>query len=167
MADWPEFNPRPIIKLLTARGVDFVVIGGYAAVLHGSPRITQDLDICYATDSANLAVLGRALTDMAARLAGVDEDLPFVADDRTLARVQLLTLMTDLGKLDVMTTPAGAPPYERMRDRADRFELDGVLVRVANIPDLISMKTAAGRKRDLADVEELEAIQRLQSGETG
>lgn len=165
MAEWPEFNPRPIIQLLTARGVDFVVIGGYAAVLHGSPRITQDLDLCYATDRPNLHVLGRALTDMHARPAEIDEDVPFVADERTLARVRLLTLITDLGKLDVMTSPAGAPAYELLRNRADRFELDGVLVRVAAVRDLLAMKRAAGRKKDLADVEELEAIQRL-AGET-
>jgi predicted nucleotidyltransferase len=163
MADWPDFRPRPIIQLLTARGVDFVVIGGYAAVLHGSARVTRDLDVCYATDAANLAVLGRALTDMNARPAGVDEDVPFVADARTLARVELLTLVTDLGRLDVMTAPAGAPPYGRMRDRADRYDLDGLLVRVAAIPDLVAMKRAVGRKRDLADIEELEAIQRLRA----
>jgi predicted nucleotidyltransferase len=161
MVDWPPFRPRPIIQLLTARGVDFVVIGGYAAVLHGSPRITRDLDICCATDAANLSVLGRALTDMNAQPAGVDEEVPFVADERTLARIEVLTLVTDLGKLDVMTRPKDAPPYVRMRDRAERYDLDGVLVRVAAIPDLLAMKRAAGRKKDLADVEELEAIERL------
>ena len=161
MADWPRFKPQPLIQLLTGRGVDFVVIGGYAAVLHGSPRITRDLDVCYATEPVNLRVLGRALTDMNARPAGVDEDVPFVADARTLARMQMLTLVTDLGRLDLMTPPKGAPPYARMRDRAERYDLDGVLVRVAAIPDLVKMKRAAGRKKDIADVEELEAIQRL------
>jgi hypothetical protein len=161
MVEWSPFKPRPIIQLLTAHGVDFVVIGGYAAVLHGSPRITRDLDICYAMDAANLAVLGRVLTDMNAQPAGVEDEVPFVADERTLARVQLLTLMTDLGRLDLMTLPKGAPRYARMRERSDRFDLDGVLVHVAAIPDLIAMKKAVGRKKDLADVEELAAIQRL------
>ena len=165
MTAWAEFNPRPIIQLLTARGVDFVVIGGYAAVLHGSPRITQDLDICYSPDSANLSVLGRALTDMNARPSGVEDELPFAADERTLARVELLTLETDLGKLDVMISPSGAPAYERLRASADRFDLDGILVRVASIADLLAMKRAAGRPKDLGDVEELEAIARLRDRE--
>ena len=163
MADWPDFRPRAILQLLTARGVDFVVIGGYAAVLHGSPRVTQDLDICFATDPENLSVLGRVLVDLNARLAGVEDDVPFRADARTLANITVLTLVTDLGKLDVMTMPSGAPPYPTMRDRADRFDLDGLLVRVASIPDLVAMKLAAGRTKDLADVDELTAIERLRN----
>ena len=161
MTNWVDFNPAPVIQLLTGRGIDFVVIGGIAAVLHGSPRVTQDLDICYSTEKANLAALGRALVDMNGRLYGVKEDVPFVPDERTLARVELLTLQTDHGKLDLMTHPAGAPSYTRLRAHAETYDLSGVLVRVAGIMDLIAMKQAAGRAKDLADVEELEAIEQL------
>jgi predicted nucleotidyltransferase len=161
VTDWAEFNPGPVIQLLTGRGIDFVVIGGIAAVLHGSPRVTQDLDICYSTDKANLSALGRALVDMNARLFGVKEDVPFVPDERTLARVELLTLQTDHGKLDLMTHPSGAPSYARLRANAETYDLGGILVRVAGIADLIAMKQAAGRAKDLADVEELAAIEQL------
>jgi predicted nucleotidyltransferase len=161
MTNWVEFNPAPVIQLLTGRGIDFVVIGGIAAVLHGSPRVTQDLDVCYSTEKANLAALGRALVDMNARLYEAKEDVPFVPDERTLARVELLTLQTDHGKLDLMTHPAGAPSYTRLRSHAETYDLGGVLVRVAGITDLIAMKQAAGRAKDLADVEELEAIEQL------
>jgi predicted nucleotidyltransferase len=158
---WPDFKPRAILQLLTARGVDFVLVGGYAAVLHGSPRATQDLDVCYATDEANLKALARVLADMQARLFGVEEDVAFVADDRTLARVELLTLQTDFGKLDLMTHPTGAPSYRKLRSRADSYDLGGFVVRVASIEDLVAMKAAAGRLKDLADVAELETIERL------
>lgn len=161
MTAWAPFRPRAILQLLTARGVDFVVVGGYAAVLHGSARITQDLDVCYETDRANLDVLGRALVDANARLHGVDEDVPFVPDGRTLARTQLMTLMTDLGKLDLMTAPDGAPSYERLRREALGVDLGDHLVRIASIADLLSMKRAADRPKDRADVAELEAIDRL------
>ncbi len=161
MNDWAPFRPRAILKLLIARGVDFVVVGGYAAVLHGSPRITQDLDVCYAIDQANLGVLGRALVDTNARLYGIHEDVPFVPDGRALARVQLLTLMTDLGKLDLMPAPDGAPAYERLRRNAAAMDLGDYLVRIASIEDLLSMKRAADRPKDRADVVELEAIDRL------
>ncbi len=161
MTGWAPFRPGAILQLLTARGVDFVLVGGYAAVLHGSPRITQDLDICYATDQANLDVLGRALVDANARLFGVEEDVPFVPDGRTLARTQLMTLMTDLGKLDLMTSPDGVSTYEGLRRGATAVDLGDYMVHIASIEDLLSMKRAADRPKDRADVVELEAIDRL------
>ncbi|MGH2743229.1 MAG: nucleotidyl transferase AbiEii/AbiGii toxin family protein [Gammaproteobacteria bacterium] len=164
MTAWLEFKPREILGLLTTRGVDFVVIGGYAAVLHGSPRVTQDLDITFATDPPNLEALGKVLTELGARLSGVDEDVPFVADERTLTGVELLTLETDLGKLDLLALPAGAPPYADLRERAARFDVGGFLVRVADIRQLIAMKEVAGRPKDLADIAELDAIARLRGG---
>ena len=161
MPTWPDFDPRGMLGLLTARGVDFVVIGGYAAALHGSPRITQDLDVLYAAESANLTALARVLEELNARLSGVDEELPFKADERTLASVELLTLETDRGRLDLMTAPDGRAGYERVRRRAARFDIGGFEVSVAEIGDLIAMKEATGRPKDLADVAELEAIGRL------
>lgn len=132
-----------------------MIIGGYAAVLHGSARLTQDLH------RANLQVLGEALLEMEARLFGAIEDVPFVPDAPTLARVELLTLQTSLGKLDLMTHPAGAPEYRKLRDGADRYEIGGFLVRAASVADLKAMKRAAGRPKDLADIAELEAIEQL------
>jgi predicted nucleotidyltransferase len=163
MADWPVFEPQRILGLLTTRGVDFVLIGGYAAVLHGSPRVTRDLDVCHATDTENLRALARVLDELNARLAGVEEDLPFAADERTLSRVELLTLDTDAGRLDLLTAPAGSRGYERLRANAARYDIGGFLVKVAEIEDLISMKAAAGRPKDLADIAELEAIADLRS----
>jgi Nucleotidyl transferase AbiEii toxin, Type IV TA system len=167
MTPWHPFKPRAILQLLTAKGIDYVLIGGYAAVLHGSPRVTQDLDICYATDPANLAALGRVLVDLNARPFGVEEDVPFVPDERTLSQVELLTLETDLGKLDLMTHPAGAPSYEKLRASADSYDIGGFVVRVASVDALIAMKTAAARPKDLADVAELEAIDRLRRSARG
>jgi hypothetical protein len=160
----PPLHADEILRRLTARGVDFVVIGGIAAVLHGSAQATYDLDIAYATDSGNLAALGDLLISLHARLKGVDEPLAFAPDARTLRRVDLLTLVTDEGELDVLARPAGSPGYESLRRNADRFDLDGFSVLVASIDDLIAMKRAAGRSKDLAAVEELEAIDRLRSG---
>jgi predicted nucleotidyltransferase len=161
MADWPRFEPQRILGLLTARGVDFVLIGGYAAVLHGSPRVTRDLDLCHATDRANLRALGKVLAELDARPAGAKGELPFIPDERTLAKTELLTLETDAGRLDLMTAPAGSPGYERLRSGAARYEIGGFLVKVAEIDDLLLMKAAAGRPKDLADIAELEAISRL------
>ena len=162
MTDRPPLSADEILRRLVERGVDFVVIGGIAAVLHGSARNTFDLDICFATDDANLAALGDVLTALGARPKGVDEVVPFVPDARTLRRVELLTLVTSLGELDVLSRPAGAPAYPDLRRNADRYDLGGFNVSVASIDDLLAMKQAAGRAKDLLDIEELEAIKRIQ-----
>lgn len=158
-----EFDPRLILGLLTARGVDFVVIGGIAAVLHGSPRTTQDLDVCFATDDANLEVLGKALVELEARLRGVADDVPFVPDSRALRRTDVVTLATTAGDLDVLARPDGAPSYARLRENADRYDLGAFAVLVASVDDLIAMKQASGREKDLADIAELESIARLRA----
>jgi hypothetical protein len=156
-----EFDPQRILGLLTARGVDFVVIGGIAAVLHGSARTTQGLDVCFAPDAANLDALGKVLIELEARLRGIPDEVPFVPDRMALRHVEVLTLATVAGDFDVLARPDGAPPYHRLRERADRYDLGTFAVLVASVEDLIAMKRAAGRTKDLADVEELTAIARL------
>lgn len=155
-----DFDPARILERLTARGVDFVVIGGIAAVLHGSARATFDLDVCFATDAQNLRALGEVLVELGARLRGA-EDVPFVPDAAALRRVEVLTLQTSAGDLDVLARPLGARGFASLRARADRYDVGGFSVLVASVPDLIAMKRALGRAKDTADVETLEAILRL------
>jgi hypothetical protein len=162
LAEWPEFRPEALLRHLVAGDVDFIVVGGLAAVVHGSAAITRDLDITYAPQADNLDRLGRVLVKLDARLRGVAEDVPFVPDGRTLRHTRVLTLATPDGAVDLVAQPDGAPTYERLRERAWRTELAGVTVLVASLDDLIAMKKAAGRPKDLVAVEELEAIKRLQ-----
>ena len=142
--------------MLAGAGIDFVVVGGVAVVVQASPRFTRDLDICYATDAANLERLGVLLVALDAKLRGVDEDVPFVPDVRTLRRTQMLTLATREGDLDLLVDPAGSPGYAALRRRADVIELAGASIRIASLEDLIEMKRAAGRPQDEADIESLE-----------
>lgn len=160
-AIWPPLDARELLTRLTTAGVDFVIIGGIAVVLLGSARATRDLDIVFAPDRANLELLGKVLMDLEASLRGVEEDLPFVPDARTLDRVALLTLSTSAGWLDVHRRPDGSPPYERLRRDAERVNLGEMVVLVASIDDMIAMKRAAGRLQDQADIAELEAIRRI------
>jgi len=156
VASWPDFRPTALIGALARSAVDFVVIGGVAVVVQASPRFTRDLDICYATDAANLERLGALLVSLDAKLRGVDEDVPFAPDARTLRRTQTLMLSTRDGDLDLLVDPAGSPGYGALRRRADVIELDGEPVRIASLEDLIAMKRAAGRPQDQIDVESLE-----------
>ena len=162
-AEPPPLDVTRILRSLTEAGVEFVVTGGIAAVLQGSPRNTFDLDISFATDPSNLEALGRVLVALDARLAGIGEDLPFVPDGETLRRIELLALETSAGTLDVLAKPPGAPPFKTLWERADRLDAGGFVIRVASIDDLLAMKRAAGRPKDLADIAELEAILRLRA----
>src|SRR5579884_1830040 len=99
---WPEFAPQTLLRTLVRHGVDFVVVGGVAMVIHGSTRLTQDLDICFATDQANLDVLGAALIELEAKLRGIEEDVPFTPDGRTLGQLSITTLDTSQGPIDLL-----------------------------------------------------------------
>jgi hypothetical protein len=157
----PEFRPSELLHRLIAAEVDFVVIGGFAAVTHGSTMLTRDLDICYSPEQGNLDRLGATLIELDSRLSGVTEDIPFVPDGHTLRRTQILTLVTAAGRLDLLVDPSGSPGYAALSERALRVEWAGTTIKVASLEDLIAMKRAAGRTKDLLAVEELEAIQRL------
>lgn len=160
--EWPEFRPRELLRRLADAGVDFVVIGGYAAIAHGSVQITRDLDICYSDDEANLKALGGALVALDSRLRGVSDDVPFVPDGATFRRTRVLTLDTTEGPLDILADPAGAPGYKTLKKRAIETRVAGEAVLVASLDDLLAMKRASGRPKDLIAVEELEAIARLE-----
>lgn len=164
MAEWPRFELAAMLRRLDAAGVEFVVIGGIAAIAHGSPQITQDLDIVVATSDANLERLGRALQDMNATLRGVAEDVPFVPDARAFRHIRVLTLDTDEGRLDMMVQPDGSKGYDQLLAGSIEAIVGGTAVRVAGLDDLIAMKKAAGRPKDRIYVEELEAIKRLSGG---
>ncbi len=157
-----EFRPQALLAHLTTHGVDFVVVGGIAAVLHGSERNTFDLDVCPAQNRDNLDALGRALIEVGAKLRGIEEDVPFVPDGRSLKGMQILTLATSLGPLDVLTRPDGSPPYRSLRGRAKTMDIGPASIRVASIGDLLSMKRAADRPKDREDVERLEALAALE-----
>jgi uncharacterized nucleotidyltransferase DUF6036 len=154
-------SPTTLLADLADARVDFVVIGAIAVVAHGHIRTTRDLDITYATTSHNLQLLGDFLVAADARLRGVAELVPFVPDNRTLERVEMLTLETSSGSLDLLSAPPGAPPYDELRARAERIDIGGRTVAVAAIEHLLAMKRVAGRPRDLEDIEALEAIERL------
>lgn len=156
----PDLQLVALLHRLAAAGVDFVVVGGVAVAVQGYGRATKDLDITYATNAANLDRLGHVLLDLDARLRGVDEDVPFVPASLTLRRIAILTLDTREGPLHLLVRPDGAAPYDELRERADVIDLDGATIRVVDVDDLLSMKRAAGRPQDLADIDALEAVKR-------
>ena len=158
MATLHPFDPFAALRALVAGRVRFVIIGGIAGRLWGSPTVTNDLDICYARDPANLKRLAGVLTGLHARLRGVDGDVRFEIDERALALGDQFTMVTDAGNLDVLGTPAGTRGFEELMRTAVRVDLDGLMVHVASLEDLIDMKRATGRLKDRIELEVLGAL---------
>lgn len=158
MTTTAAFDPLRILQTLERHGVKFVVIGGIAGRLWGSTSVTNDLDVCYARDATNLKSLAAALADLDAKLRGVDRDLPFAADARTLKAGDHFTFTTSAGNFDILGTPAGSTGYESLARTATRMDVGGVTILVAAIEDLILMKRAAGRPKDLVEIEILAAV---------
>lgn len=146
------------LRALAEAGVDFVVIGGFAARLHGAPTLTVDLDVCYRRDPENMARLAAVLTAADARLRGVDDEVPFVLDAATLDAGDTFTFITRFGSLDILGVPSGTAGFDALSSAAIEYDTGGVVVRIASIDDLIAMKQAAGRPKDLIEVEVLGAL---------
>jgi len=154
------FDPLGALSRLLAHEVDFVLIGGLAARLHGSPTVTDDLDICHSKERPNLERLAACLSEMNARLRlpDPDERVDVKLDWRLLHAADNFTFVTDFGPLDCLALPAGIESYEELVSRAMLMELDGVRIRVASLDDLMAMKEAAGRRKDLIELEILAAL---------
>ena len=152
------FDALRMLRELNDAEVRYVVIGAFAGRLLGSPTLTRDLDICYARDRPNLEGLATVLRALHARLRGVDEDLPFQLDARALAAGDSFTFVTDAGDLDILGTPQGTTGFDDLARTATETDLDGISVLVTSIDDLIRMKRAAGRPKDLIEVEVLGAL---------
>ncbi len=142
------------LQALCDAQVEFVVIGGVAASLHGSALVTFDLDICFPRTAANLKRLVAAL----APFQGFPTDLPFVWDEATLRNGTIFTLQTDLGQIDLLAEVAGVGTYEQAKARSVEVRAFGQQVLMLDLTSLIASKRAAGRTKDLLVLPELESL---------
>lgn len=143
------FQPREILEVLERHGIEYVLIGGFAAILQGSPILTNDIDITPLTDEENYRRLSLALIELDARVrtAGVDP-LPFSDDARSLAEVSIWNLTTRYGDLDVTVKPSGTGGYPDLRRDALIIRVGTVDVTVASLADVVRSKGAANRDKD-------------------
>jgi hypothetical protein len=146
------------LQTLCDAKVDFVVIGGFSATLHGSARVTYDLDICYSRAPLNLHRIAAALAPFHPRPRGFPTDLPFIWDEVTLRNGALFTLNTALGEIDLLAEVAGLGAYDEVHARSITVEAYGRRMSILSLRSLIDAKRAAGRDRDLAALPELESL---------
>jgi predicted nucleotidyltransferase len=144
------FDPLPILRALNENGVEYVVIGGYAGSLHGSPFITYDVDITPRRSTVNLDRLSSALRAVGAkvRIAGDPDGLVFSHSGSSLGNAGVWNLVTDYGDFDISFVPNGTEGYEDLVRDVENMTIHGVEVRVASLADIIRSKQAANRPKD-------------------
>jgi hypothetical protein len=157
-------DPERILRLLNQAGVEYVLIGGFAVVIHGYERLTGDLDICYARSRENVKRLVDALRGLHAWPREWPEGLPFILDDQTILNGDSFTFTTDAGNLDLVGTPDGSRGYSDLIPGSESYELaDALVVHVVGLDDLICLKHPSGlnahrAQKDLLDATVLEEI---------
>lgn len=144
------FRPQEILQVLAAHDVHYVLIGGLAATFHGSPHLTQDVDITPERENANLARLSAALRELQAkvRARGLDEPLAFSHDAESLGAVGVWNLSTPYGDFDISFVPTGTEGFPDLVRDSVTVELSGVRLQVAALADIIRSKQAANRPKD-------------------
>lgn len=147
-----------MLATLDGGKVAYIVVGGVAARAHGSSRLTDDLDIVYARDAANLGRLVKALAPLKPYLRGAPPGLPFEWSAKTLAAGLNFTLTTTVGAIDLLGEIVGGGRYEDLAPHALTITLFKREVQLLDLPWLIRVKRAAGRPKDLEVVAELEAL---------
>ena len=143
-------EPDELFACLDRHQVQYVLIGGLAAVLHGSPLPTVDADICPSRERENLTRLAAALRELDARIRSADTPtgVPFPVEATFLSSVELLNLQTRVGDLDLVFVLAGGSDYEILARRARAMRVRDLTIHVAALDDVIRSKEAADRPKD-------------------
>ncbi len=152
----PDFSQ--LLAKLADSGFEFVIVGGYAAVAHGSAQVTRDIDICAVLTGENVETLRRVLAEWTPRHRMTSQRLSFLDVPPAGTPLQNLYLQTDVGVIDILSSILGVGDFERLKSRAERLEVDGRIHWLISLEDLIAAKEAIGREKDLLVVKELRAI---------
>lgn len=147
-----------ILEALLNGGVEFILIGGVAGNVHGSARLTYDLDVVYSRSRENIRRLTETLKPFSPYLRGAPPGLPFTFDERTIRSGLNFTLTTELGDFDLLGEVAGGGTYEALRPFTQRVKEGDVTFDCVTLERLIQLKRAAGRPKDLEAIAELQAI---------
>ncbi len=148
---------RLLLERLRDAGIDFVLVGGLAVNAWGYLRATRDVDLVPDPSPENLARLDALLVELGGKVEVGDRLLESSAI-RTFLRTGDRTLvLTDFGRIDVLQGLPQVPSFSVLDERATEIDLEGLVLKVCSLDDLLSMKRASDRPRDRDDVESLEA----------
>jgi len=152
--------------VLAEHSVDYLIIGGVAAQVHGRRRTTMDLDVTPAPELENFRRLAAALVALDAHPVALGPGAPIPTAEQLRVAPVVPPLATRHGELHILNDVPGATAYDAMRARALRTDLDGIATSIVGVDDLIRMKQAAGRQSDLEDIEALTTVARRETRST-
>jgi predicted nucleotidyltransferase len=147
-----------LLQRLADVGLEFVIVGGYAAISYGSSYLTRDVDICTALTEENVAKLRQALRDWNPKHRLTHKRLSFLDFPPPGQSLNNLYLQTDMGVIDILSSILGVGDFAELKSRAEELEVDGKRHLVISLEDLIRAKEALGREKDLLMAKELRAI---------
>jgi hypothetical protein len=154
-----------LLQRLCDADIEFVVVGGFAAMLHGSSLMTRDLDVCAVLTRDNVSKLRHALRDLHPTHRLTPDKLSFLDNPVAEVEVRNLYLRTDLGPVDLLSSIAGVGDFDAVRVNAIEVELFGRRCRVISLDDLIRAKDALGRDKDREAARQLRAVRdKLKAG---
>lgn len=151
-------NYEKIILTLHGNKIKFIIVGGLAAIVHGSARLTQDIDIVYERSKENIKNLITALNKLHVKLRTKEKDLPFIFDERTINNGLNFTFTTDLGDIDILGEIAGGGNYNQLIKHTGFIKIFGVECSCVDLETLIHLKRSAGRRKDFEAIAELELL---------
>ncbi len=149
---------RNLLEALARGECRVILVGGVAAVLHGSARFTADVDVIYDRSEDNLRRIVKAVAPLDPYPRDAPPGLPFLWDEETLRRGLNFTLTTRLGPLDLFGEVPGGGTWQTLHHKSQRFRIDDFELLVVGLRDLIALKRAAGRPKDYESISELEAL---------
>jgi predicted nucleotidyltransferase len=149
---------KALLRALSEGGVEFILVGGVAATVHGSTRLTVDVDAVYRRTAENIERLVLALTPYHPYLRGAPRGLPFRWDAATVKHGLNFTLTTDIGDVDLLGEITGGGGYDQLVAATVGIRVFGIECRCLTLDKLIEVKRAAGRPKDFEAIAELEAI---------
>jgi len=147
-----------IVRTFNGAGIECLIVGGLAATIHGSARLTQDVDLVYARSRANVGRIVAALRPHSPYPRGAPPGLPFEWSEATIERGLNFTLTTAIGDIDLLGEVTGGGDYHALLPHSVDVEVFGCRCRCLDLPGLIRVKRAAGRPKDLDALAELEAL---------
>ena len=149
---------RELISRLVVGRVEFIIVGGTAAVVHGSRRLTDDLDVVYSRDNKNVDRIIESLAPLAPYLRGAPKGLPFKWETQTILHGLNFTLSTSLGPLDLLGEITLGGNYAQLLPYTIKLKVFGNECLCLGLTRLIEVKRAAGRPKDFDAIAELELI---------